>query len=161
MRTGTPQARPGSSGSPLLGHAGELAMLDRFVTRIAERGGALVLRGDPGIGKTALGDEFQRRARVDAPGIRIACGQCVEGYGGTEAYYAVLEALGQLCLGSEGESVVRILAQQAPAWLAQFPLQVPPLRERVADIAPLARYFLAQQDPQLSFAASAIAASAG
>ncbi len=41
--------------------------------------------------------------------------------------------------------------------LAQFTLQVPPLRERVADIAPLARYFLAQQDPQLSLAASAIA----
>ncbi len=42
--------------------------------------------------------------------------------------------------------------------LAQFTLQVPPLRERVADIAPLARYFLAQQDSRLSFAASAIAA---
>jgi len=41
--------------------------------------------------------------------------------------------------------------------LAQFTLQVPPLRERVADIAPLAHYFLAQQDPHLSFAASAIA----
>ena len=42
--------------------------------------------------------------------------------------------------------------------LAQFTLQVPPLRERVADIAPLARYFLAQQDSHLSLAASAIAA---
>jgi DNA-binding NtrC family response regulator len=42
--------------------------------------------------------------------------------------------------------------------LAQFTLQVPPLRERVADIAPLARYFLAHHDPQLSFTASAIAA---
>ena len=41
--------------------------------------------------------------------------------------------------------------------LAQFTLQVPPLRERVADIAPLARYFLAQQDPHLSLAASAVA----
>ncbi len=42
--------------------------------------------------------------------------------------------------------------------LAQFTLQVPPLRERVADIAPLARYFLAQQDAGLSLGASAIAA---
>jgi len=41
--------------------------------------------------------------------------------------------------------------------LAQFTLQVPPLRERVADIAPLAHYFLAQQDPRLSFTASAVA----
>ncbi len=41
--------------------------------------------------------------------------------------------------------------------LAQFTLQVPPLRERVADIGPLAHYFLAQQDPHLSLTASAIA----
>ncbi len=41
--------------------------------------------------------------------------------------------------------------------LAQFTLQVPALRERVADIAPLARYFLAQQNPQLRFMESAIA----
>jgi DNA-binding winged helix-turn-helix (wHTH) protein len=51
------------------------------------------ITGEAGIGKTALADEFQRRARVDAPDVRIARGQCVEGYGGTEAYYAVLEAL--------------------------------------------------------------------
>ncbi len=42
--------------------------------------------------------------------------------------------------------------------LAQFTLQVPALRERVADIAPMARYFLAQQNPRLSFAPCAIAA---
>lgn len=42
--------------------------------------------------------------------------------------------------------------------LAQFTLQVPPLRERVADIAPLAHYFLAQQNARLRLAASAIAA---
>ena len=41
--------------------------------------------------------------------------------------------------------------------LAQFTLRVPPLRERVADIAPLARHFLAQQDPRLSLSPSAIA----
>ena len=79
------------------------------------------IAGEPGIGKTALTDELQRRARADAPGVRIARGQCVEGYGGTEAYYPVLEALGQLCQGSEGESVVQVLAKQAPTWLVQFP----------------------------------------
>ena len=41
--------------------------------------------------------------------------------------------------------------------LAQFTLRVPPLRERVADIAPLARHFLAQHDPRLSLSPSAIA----
>jgi predicted ATPase/DNA-binding winged helix-turn-helix (wHTH) protein len=82
------------------------------------------ITGEAGIGKTALADEFQRRARVDAPDVRIARGQCVEGYGGTEAYYAVLEALGQLCQGSGGESVVQTLAAQAPTWLVQFPALV-------------------------------------
>jgi AAA ATPase domain len=54
MRIGTPQARLGSLGSPLFGREGEVAMLDQLVARIPERGGVLVLRGDPGIGKTAL-----------------------------------------------------------------------------------------------------------
>ncbi len=41
--------------------------------------------------------------------------------------------------------------------LQQFVLRVPPLRERVEDIAPLARHFLAEQNPRLAFAESAIA----
>lgn len=40
--------------------------------------------------------------------------------------------------------------------LAQFTLTVPPLRQRVADIAPLARHFLAQHDPSLRFSADAL-----
>ena len=106
----------------ILGREPQLAELRGYLNRAqcSERQ-IVFITGEPGIGKTALVDEFQRRAQVDAPGIRIACGQCVEGYGGTEPYYVVLEALGQLCRGSEGQSVVRILAQQAPTWLAQFP----------------------------------------
>jgi tetratricopeptide (TPR) repeat protein len=77
--------------------------------------------GEPGIGKTALVDEFQRRAAAEEPSLRIARGQCVEGYGGTEAYYPMLEALGQLCHGPWGKRVVEILAAQAPTWLVQFP----------------------------------------
>jgi DNA-binding CsgD family transcriptional regulator len=42
------------SGSPLVGREAEVAALDQFVARIPERGGALVVRGDPGMGKTAL-----------------------------------------------------------------------------------------------------------
>jgi predicted ATPase/DNA-binding winged helix-turn-helix (wHTH) protein len=82
------------------------------------------ITGEPGIGKTALADEFQLQVRVGAGDTRIARGQCVEGYGGTEPYYPILEALGQLCQGPEGASVVQILAKQAPTWLVQFPALV-------------------------------------
>jgi DNA-binding CsgD family transcriptional regulator len=44
----------GPYSSSLSGRDGEVAILDQLVTRIPDRGGALVLRGDPGIGKTAL-----------------------------------------------------------------------------------------------------------
>lgn len=40
--------------------------------------------------------------------------------------------------------------------LSQITLQVPPLRERTEDVAPLALYFLAQQDPRLRFSDGAM-----
>jgi tRNA(Met) C34 N-acetyltransferase TmcA len=46
--------RFGTSSSRLFGREAEVAVLDQLVTRIPERGGALVVRGDPGIGKSAL-----------------------------------------------------------------------------------------------------------
>ena len=44
--------------------------------------------------------------------------------------------------------------------LSQITVKVPPLRERVDDIAPLARYFLRQQDPNLEFSNTALDALA-
>ena len=79
--------------------------------------------GEPGIGKTTLVDEFLRQVATVAP-IRIARGLCVECYGGTEAYYPVLEALGNLCRGPEGDSAVQVLAAKAPTWLVEFPALV-------------------------------------
>lgn len=75
----------------------------------------------PGIEKTTLVDEFQRRAAANVRSLRIAHGQCLEGYGGKEAHYPMLEALGGLCRSSGGESLVQTLAAQAPTWLVQFP----------------------------------------
>jgi predicted ATPase len=49
-----PERRFGSSGSRLFGRDADAAMLDQLVARVREQGGALVVRGDPGIGKTAL-----------------------------------------------------------------------------------------------------------
>src|SRR5271166_5203195 len=119
-------AEPSAPASParcrLVGRDRELGAL-RACLRKASRGQPQVvfITGEPGIGKTALVDEFQRTAAAGEPSLRVARGQCVEGYGGAEAYYPMLEALGQLCRGPEGNRVVEILAAQAPTWLVQFP----------------------------------------
>jgi hypothetical protein len=69
----------------------------------------------------------------------------VEGYGGAEAYYPMLDALGQLCRGPEGNRVVEILAAQAPTWLVQFPALVKREQRQTLDtlnlIAPLLPVF--------------------
>jgi len=48
-------------------------------------------------------------------------GQCIEGFGGKEAYYPMLEALGALLQGNEDGALVQLLAKRAPTWLIQFP----------------------------------------
>src|SRR6202021_1809391 len=53
--------------------------------------------------------------------VRIAHGQCIEGYGSKEAYGPILDALGRLCRGPQAEPIVRILSANAPTWLAQLP----------------------------------------
>jgi hypothetical protein len=76
---------------------------------------------EPGMGKTTRSDLFQHLAAANVPGIRVARGQCVEGYGSKEPYYPMLEALGQLCRGFGRNSVVQTLATEAPTWLVQLP----------------------------------------
>ena len=78
------------------------------------------IAGEPGAGKTTLVDAFLRRAAVRAS-LRIARGQCVEGFGGKESYYPILEALGQLLRESERNPMVPALVRYAPTWLIQFP----------------------------------------
>jgi DNA-binding winged helix-turn-helix (wHTH) protein/tetratricopeptide (TPR) repeat protein len=124
--TGLPFAVPAAPArSRIVGREQPLAEL-RDCLENALRGERQIvfITGEPGIGKTALADESQRQAVAAVPGLRIALGQCVEGYGGKEAYYPMLEALGQLCRGPGGDSVVETLAAQAPTWLVQFPALV-------------------------------------
>jgi predicted ATPase len=81
----------------------------------------VLVTGEAGIGKTALVDLLQHQAALEIPGLRIVRGQCIESYGGTEAYYPMLEALGQWCRDSAATGAVDLLASYAPTWLAQFP----------------------------------------
>jgi hypothetical protein len=83
----------------------------------------VVISGEPGIGKTALIQEFPQRTTAGRA-VRVTAGQCVEGFGGTEAYYPLLEALTKLCKGADGNSVIQQVAALAPAWAVQLPSQV-------------------------------------
>ena len=65
---------------------------------------------------------LQRAGRLTD--VRIARGQCLEGFGGQEAYYPLLEAVGQLIRAPDESRLARTLALQAPTWLIQFPLLV-------------------------------------
>jgi predicted ATPase/DNA-binding winged helix-turn-helix (wHTH) protein len=79
----------------------------------------IFVTGETGIGKTALIDLFCRQWCNDDQ-VCIARGQCVEGFAGKEAYYPVIEALGQLCSANEGKKHVHVMQQKAPSWYAQL-----------------------------------------
>ncbi|MBV8847856.1 MAG: AAA family ATPase [Bryobacterales bacterium] len=83
------------------------------------------ITGEAGIGKTTVVDTFERNA-LGRPGVRIARGQCLEGFGGKEAYYPVLEALGRLIARRGEDAVIEVLSRQAPTWLIQFPSLLKP-----------------------------------
>ena len=106
----------------LVGRERALDELGQALREASQRKRQIVfVTGESGIGKTALVDTFLLQVHAAMPGMRIARGQCVEGYAGKEPYYPMLEALGQLCQGRHGEAVIATLAAQAPTWLAQFP----------------------------------------
>jgi DNA-binding winged helix-turn-helix (wHTH) protein/tetratricopeptide (TPR) repeat protein len=109
----------------MVGRDGALAQIEECLS-IASSGRRQIIfvTGEAGIGKTMLIDMFHQHAQHQ-PGIRIARGQCIEGFGGLEAYYPMLEALGSL-LQQEDEPLVRTLAKRAPTWLIQFPALVQP-----------------------------------
>src|SRR5262245_49916221 len=109
----------------VVGRHGQLARLDGALGQALHGGREVVfVTGEAGIGKTTLVDLFQQNA-VRRSMTRIARGQCVEGFGGKEAYYPMLEALGQLA-SYDGGLTAKILAAQAPTWLIQFPSLVKP-----------------------------------
>lgn len=61
-------------GTPLLGRLEELSLLTSLLDDVATRGRALVLRGEPGIGKSRLLSECERRARARDMRVLTATG---------------------------------------------------------------------------------------
>ncbi|MCC2673977.1 MAG: hypothetical protein K0R58_924 [Ramlibacter sp.] len=105
------------AGSALVGRSAPMAVLHRCLA--SARGGkpqVVLVAGEPGIGKTTLIDRFV----ADASGVRVASGQCVEHFGGSEPYMPVLEALNHLCRQAQ-DTLLPLMRQVAPTWLAQLP----------------------------------------
>jgi predicted ATPase/DNA-binding winged helix-turn-helix (wHTH) protein len=106
----------------LVGREGALEELHQGWQRASSGERQIVfITGEPGIGKTALVEEFRRQVAVAGKCIRIAHGQCAEGYGTKEAYGPMLDALGRLSHGPQAEAIVQVLSTEAPTWLAQLP----------------------------------------
>ena len=106
------------------GLVGRVTELEEFHRAMAEvvRGDRQVVfvTGEVGIGKTSLVDAFCRELSSDGQ-ARMARGQSVEGFGGKEPYYPVMEALTQLCTESGDGKSLRVLQQKAPNWHAKLP----------------------------------------
>lgn len=66
----------------------------------------MFITGEAGIGKTTLADLFQQRAAF-RPKLRVARGQCIEGFGAKEAYYPILEAFAELLREEDGVPAYR------------------------------------------------------
>ena len=116
-----PDARFGTPDN-IFGRDEQLAELEDCLHNAERKEKQIVfVSGEAGNGKTALIDEFVQRAARRSPAVRIARGQCVEGYGIEEPYYPVLQALGELVRGPDSDAVLNALKAEAPTWLAEFP----------------------------------------
>src|SRR5262245_38658292 len=116
----------GSTGLPvksatMVGRDASRALLERCLeSALHGQRQVVFVTGEPGVGKTTLVDAFQRRA-AERASLRISRGECVEGFGGKEAYYPILGALGRLLCDSNHDQLIVTLARYAPTWLVQFP----------------------------------------
>jgi DNA-binding CsgD family transcriptional regulator/tetratricopeptide (TPR) repeat protein len=76
MEEATPRALTGSRPRSLLGRAEELTLISAFLDRATRSGDAMLLVGEPGIGKTVLLDAAAERASAD--GVRVLRASGVE-----------------------------------------------------------------------------------
>jgi len=112
--------------SKMVGRAGPLGELQAaFKKAVRGQRQIIFIAGEPGIGKTTLVDSFHRHVSGQW-NVRTARGQCVEGFGGKEPYYPMLDALGQLTRTPNAVAIVQTLARRAPTWLIQFPSLIKP-----------------------------------
>jgi tetratricopeptide (TPR) repeat protein/tRNA A-37 threonylcarbamoyl transferase component Bud32 len=113
---------PEGEADVFVGRQPELKRLSDHLRQAIEGAGRMVyLTGEPGIGKTALADEFVRRARRQHPALTVARGRCVEQYGTGEAYLPFFDVLSELLDGPARNRIIPLLRAHAPIWCLQLP----------------------------------------
>jgi DNA-binding winged helix-turn-helix (wHTH) protein len=99
--------------SLLAGREIAFAELDSFLqTAIHVERQICLVAGKAGIGKTSLVDAFQASLNGN-PAVQVMRGQCIEGFGGKEPYYPILEATERLVRDPGNASVIRSLTATA------------------------------------------------
>lgn len=123
-----PSAAP-APGYPLAGRGREFAELLGAYKAIGTAGALLILRGEAGIGKTRLADEFM--AYAGAKGARIVAARCYEGEAHL-AYEPLMSAL-RSALAERDTSWVEALPAR---WLSEAARLLPELASLKAGLAP-------------------------
>jgi DNA-binding winged helix-turn-helix (wHTH) protein/predicted ATPase len=108
---------PIDSPQLVVGRRAELASLSTHLDEaLTGHRQILFISGEPGIGKTTLVSTFLREVE---PNLIVARGQCLEQFGGSEAYLPWLDAFSHLARARE--DCITLLRRHAPMWLAQMP----------------------------------------
>ena len=101
--------------SPLVGREPAWEQLNAALERTKHHQTEVVfVRGEAGIGKTALVESFLKHLRHQH--ALITFGRCIEGFGGVEPFYPVIEALSRLIVGDDALRMQDALIAHAPSW---------------------------------------------
>ncbi len=153
-----PSLRPSVSSSPRrapVGREKERAELRAgFDSAMMGRGKLLCIAGEPGIGKTALVEDFLSELTEGGQPCCIVRGRCSERLAGAEAYLPWLEALGNLLYNESDrslsqtmqvgrESVTDLMKQLAPTWFMQV---APPSSDNASETRLLVERAAASQE---------------
>lgn len=121
----TNSAEAPCSHGAFVGRASQLNRLRNLFDEVRAGTSRIVfVAGEPGIGKTSLINRFLDSLGEDAT-VLTSLGHCVEGHGGVEPYYPVLDALTQLVHGEAGSMVARTLMSVAPSWALKMSGSMP------------------------------------
>jgi DNA-binding winged helix-turn-helix (wHTH) protein len=106
---------------PLVGRREELARLHHWWDKALRGHRQIVfLKGEAGMGKTALTQEFLRQVENQHPLMILQCHSAMQ-YGEQEPYLPLLEAFSRLARTTDTEFFLDTFRRHAPLWLAQMP----------------------------------------